>query len=185
MYSSFLDFQGIFKIPPNFKKKIKTNVKDLLKREEYRNNEIFYVEYALIEKLLGNHDQCMRILKTALSMNKNTCIQSENWTETQTNQCFLYRMLVEVTIELKPENVKDKVLELLVMLVLQRQITSLTNGLIMEAESKYNKVTAALLDMELNNLKAVEHFLPDFFTEWIICNGWFIFWYKGKNNTHK
>ncbi|ENN72623.1 hypothetical protein D910_02209 [Dendroctonus ponderosae] len=174
-----LDVQGIFKIPPNFKKKIKTNVKDLLKREEYRNNEIFYVEYALIEKLFGNNDQCMRILKTALSMNQNTSIQPENWTETQTNQCFLYRILVEVTIELKQENVKDSVLELLVKLVLQRQITGVTNGLIMEAETKFNIVTTALLDMELNNLKAVEHFLPDFLTEWIICNGWFIFWSKG------
>ncbi|XP_066147669.1 nuclear exosome regulator NRDE2 [Euwallacea fornicatus] len=174
-----LENQGRFKMPSYLKKRIKSSIKDLLKREDCRNNEVYYIEYALIEQALGNLEQGLKVLNIALKMNKNKSIQTNNWSEAQTNQCRLYRTLVEFTMEGQKEDMKQQVQELLVKLALQRSFVSITNGLIMEAESRYKSITNALLGIELTNFSSVYHFLPEFFTDWVICYGWFLFWTKG------
>ncbi|KAL1506233.1 hypothetical protein ABEB36_005630 [Hypothenemus hampei] len=174
-----LDAQGRFKLPEYFKKKIKTSVKELLKRDENRDVVIFYIEYAFIEKALGNSEHCIQILKTALNMNKNSPIVTINWGIDQINRCHLYRVLMETIIEQNSGTVKLQVQELLVQLVLQRHFENLTNGLIVEAESKFKTITDALLEGNLCYRDPVEHFLPDFFVDWLICRGWFLFYTKG------
>lgn len=170
-----LDSQGRFKMPGYLKKKIKSGVKDLLKRDDCRNNEVFYVEYALIEQSLGNKEQCFKVLNIALNMNKNKVIVTDRWSEAQTNQCYLYRVLVECSMDYSG----DSVLGLLVKLALQRDFPSITNGLIMEAETRFKTVTRELLNADQEHLTTLQHFLPYFWLDWIICHGWFVYWTKG------
>ncbi|CAG9772949.1 unnamed protein product [Ceutorhynchus assimilis] len=175
-----LDIQKRFKLPSNFKKQIKSSIKDLLKREQFRNNEMFYMEYALIEKALGNCEKSINILKTALNMNQNKSIVTENSSESQTNQCNLYKNLIEVLMDsTNSTKTKENVLNELLKLVLQRKFDSLTNGLLMEAETKFKNITEKLLQRDISDLSSRDHFLADFFTDWIICHGWFLYWTKG------
>lgn len=174
-----LDNQGRFKMPSYLKKKIKSDIKTLLKKAEHRNNEIFYVEYALIEKEFGNTEQCITILETALSMNKNASIETKSWDQEQVKQCYLYKTLVEAVLASNLPDAKETAQKYLVKLALQRNFNHLTNGLVLEAETRFRNITADLMETEIDNLSCLEHFLPNFFTDWIICNGWFIFLYKG------
>lgn len=177
-----LQKRGHFKMSDQLKKRIKSSIKNLLKKEQHRNNELYYVEYALIEKEFGNVDQCIKILQTALQMNKNQKIVTEKWEQCQVNQCYLYRSLIECIIDLddiESDSTKGKVIKLLVNLVLQRKVDNVTTGILMETETKFRLITDEILQGNIRTLTAVDHFLPDFLTDWIICYGWFIYFYRG------
>ncbi|KAF7282010.1 nuclear exosome regulator NRDE2 [Rhynchophorus ferrugineus] len=162
-------------------KTLRASVKNLLKKNQH--NELYYVEYALIEMELGKMTQCQNILQTVLSRNNNKGIITENWPQSQTNQCYLYKVLVESIIKREQfplsHTTKDTVLQYLLRLVLQRPVDTVLTGLLMEANTKFNLISAALLQGNINTLSPAEHFLPDFVTDWIICHAWFMYIHNG------
>lgn len=78
------------------------------------------------------------------------------------------------------EHSTKSVLPLLVKLALQRNCTNITKGVIMEAETRYKTVTRELLSADREHLLTTpQHFLPNFWLDWIMCHGWFLYWTKG------
>lgn len=184
-----LDKQNRFKMPQNYSKKIKNNIKKLLKEEENRNNVIFYVEYALIEFELGNTSSSLNIIKTALSLGSNTMILATNTDQKQTNRCYLYRSLLEVYLSFKNDLETNKELGLkhLIAYVLEKNepIEKITDDIITQCKLKLKHITLQLMQKDMGKIPVVNHFLPNFFTDWIICHGWFLFLTQGPIDTSK
>ncbi|KAL3278774.1 hypothetical protein HHI36_016300 [Cryptolaemus montrouzieri] len=173
-----LDKKGKFGMPPNIKKNIKSNIKTLMKKSENRNNILFYVEYSMIEKEMNSTESGIKILQIALTFAKQN-IETRKIDENQVGECHLIKTLVEATIE---DSNTEKALKYLVNFVLNKPILSeinLDENIEMQASLKFKHVTLQLLSQELKKLLPVEHFLPIFLCDWIICNGWFIFLTKG------
>ncbi|KAG5890548.1 hypothetical protein JTB14_028299 [Gonioctena quinquepunctata] len=89
-----LDKKNLFMMTDSLKKKIKKDFKEFLKLEANRQTEIYYLEYALIEYELGNVDNCFKIISTALSLIDKIEIVAENWKESQTTCCSLYKNMI-------------------------------------------------------------------------------------------
>jgi hypothetical protein len=173
-----LEKENRFKLPQGFGKKIKSNVKALLKQEENRSNIIFYCEYALIEYELGNIETCLNIIRTALSFSSNRMILASTVDEEQTARCYLYRILVEVYLNTKKDS---EALKHLIGYVLERNgpVDTLNDDVFNQATLKFKHVTLQLLQKEMDKLPVANQFLPNFLTDWIICNGWFLYLTKG------
>ncbi|RZB41006.1 NRDE2 -like [Asbolus verrucosus] len=173
-----LEKLGRFKMPQGFNKKIKSNVKNFLKQEENRSNVIFYCEYALIEYEQGNIETCLNIIQTALSFSSNRVILASSIDHEQTARCYLYRILVEVYLNAKNE---ELALKHLVGYVLEKNspVDKLTEELLNQAAIKFKHVTLQLLQKDVEKLSVAKQFLPDFTTDWIICNGWYLYLTKG------
>lgn len=169
-----LDRNDKFKMPSGRLKKVKSNIKEFLKQPENRNNVLFYREYALIEFELGNVESSYKILLTAISMlNESKSITFYD-KETRTNLCCLYRTLVELYIRNKNhESNKILLINYLISMISNVEIKDLsdqnTNNVIDSAISKYVEIKNEYFDIETNNLSLPGHFLPDFITDWIIC----------------
>ncbi|XP_023018350.2 nuclear exosome regulator NRDE2 [Leptinotarsa decemlineata] len=175
-----LDRMKLFTITDSFKKNIKKKIKEFLKREENRQNEIYYLEYALIEYELGNTDNCFTIINTALSLNVKPKIVAENWLQSQTIWCFLYRNLLHLILHMKKGSLNDKkALEALCEMILQRNKPELTESVLNEAETKLELISNQLIQNDIPKLQPLHHFLPDFLTDWLMCHGWFIYLRKG------
>ncbi|KAF5273086.1 hypothetical protein FQR65_LT04828 [Abscondita terminalis] len=176
-----LDKENRLKISSTFKKKLKNSMKQLLKMEENRNNVIFYQEFALCEFQLGNFEGAVTVLTTALSIiAKGKSFQTASETE-RAEICLLYKTLIELYLNPCPENDEQKPLNYLITLCLNKQVNSdmITQELLDEVGLKFKHITLLLLEKGKDELMSVDHFLPNFYTDWIICNGWFIYLTKG------
>lgn len=177
-----LDKEERFKMSSFLKKKLKNSMKQLLKSEENRNNVIFYQEYALIEHELGNFESAVNVIITAIQMHADgKCVLNITNEEERSVICSLYRILVELHLN-APSDIeanRQKALKYLVNLTLGRHIKNtnefLTQGSINETTLKFKHVTLQLLQKDPPMLMSEDHFLPNFFTDWIICNGWFLY----------
>ncbi|KAK5650391.1 hypothetical protein RI129_001420 [Pyrocoelia pectoralis] len=175
-----LDKEGRLKMSSGFKKKLKSSMKQLLKSEQHRNNIIYYQEFALFEYQSGNTESAINILITTLSTitsNKSAL------TETQRCEiCFLFRTLVELHLDSGSSEGKEKTLKCLIALSSDKSVKSdfeMTQDLLRETNLKFKHVTLQMLGNEMPVLMSVDHFLPNFFTDWIICNGWFLYLTSG------
>ncbi|KAF5295114.1 hypothetical protein FQA39_LY13265 [Lamprigera yunnana] len=172
-----LDKENRLKLSLILKKKLKSSMKQLLKMEENRNTAIFYQEFALYEFQAGNFEGATTVLTTALSLVSRTkTVQSMEET------CSLYRTLVELHLnQVKPENTQ-KSLNYLIALCLNKPPNhhiTVAQDLLNEVALKFKHVTLQLLDKETEDFMSVDHFLPNNFIDWIICNGWFLYLTKG------
>lgn len=170
-----------FKIGEQFKKQMRKNMKLLMKREENRQNEVFYVEYALVEHEFGNTDACVNILRKTVNANKDIVIATKNWDKSQVMRCHLYRMLVQITLTLDGDTNENKTVALkyLCELAQQRRTAEVTKDLLQEVEVRYKLLTWQILHNDFCKLQTLFHFLPDFLTDWLICHGWFVYLTKG------
>lgn len=173
-----LDKQNRFKMPQNLFKKIKSNIKHLLKQEENRNNVIYYCEYSLIECEIGNTESALNILQAALSFSQNRMILASTIDEEQTDRCHLHRTLIE--LHLRTGNT-DEALKKIIEYVLEKPapIDSITDNLINQTTLKFKHITMQMMKKGLEKLTVAKQFLPYFTTDWIICNGWFLYLTKG------
>ncbi|KAL6444572.1 hypothetical protein ACFW04_002002 [Cataglyphis niger] len=84
-------------------KKLRTTLKEFLKKDENRNNLYFYKEYALIELEMGRFSNCMNILETAIQ-SQGTCPSTIN------NKCEraalfnVYRTFIETLLDIRTYN---------------------------------------------------------------------------------
>ncbi|CAH0553769.1 unnamed protein product [Brassicogethes aeneus] len=161
---------GGFNMSSNLKKKIKNNIKNLLKLEENRNNQMYYSEYALIEHELGNTEKAVSVLKSTLAVNRNKEINLENL---PTNQCKLLKHLIEVNVN-SEENIKD-----ICSFVLGKDLSTINENIIEEAIMTSNSITSKLLEQTFIKKHPVQQFMPDFLTDFTICTGWLIYLTQG------
>lgn len=159
-----LDKQERFKLTGALKKKIKNNFKNLLKEPAHRNDLVCFVEYALLEFELGGFETSIKILITAASFTNNKSVWDVKDEQERTDLCLLHRTIIELYLQ---KNDKQSALNHL----LQYIVGCPPN----EAPLKFKHTTLQLLQTPLPKLPPVQHFLPNFCTDWIICNGWFIY----------
>lgn len=159
-----LDKQDRFKLPTTIKKKIKNNFKNLLKEPTHRNDLVCFVEYALLEFEMVGFETAIKILTTAASFTNNKTVWDVKDEQERADLCLLHRTIIELYLR---ENHKQKALNHLLKFI----VGCAAN----EATLRFKHTTLQLLQMNLQKLEAVQHFLPNFFTDWIICNGWFIY----------
>ncbi|CAG9832762.1 unnamed protein product [Diabrotica balteata] len=176
-----LDKVQLFTMTEQFKKRIKKNFKECLKLEENRQNAIFYLEYALTELEFGNVDSCLKIINTAVSFTQRFQMTVSNVSTSQKNWCNLYKHLVQLHIAKNTSSDENEALKLLCQMSLQQNELQLNDEIKEKATNKFNTVTRQLMEAEQVKLACVEHFLPNFFTDWIICHVWFILLCKGPN----
>ncbi|XP_076642185.1 nuclear exosome regulator NRDE2 [Halictus rubicundus] len=79
-------------------KKLRTTIKEFLKKEENRNNLHFYKEYALIEKEMGRFDNCVNILETAIK-SQSSCPLAIPDLDERTALFSLYRTFIEILLD--------------------------------------------------------------------------------------
>ncbi|KAK9878867.1 hypothetical protein WA026_003698 [Henosepilachna vigintioctopunctata] len=177
-----LNNNGRFKLPDNIKKYIKSNVKSLLKKPENRNNAVLFIEYALLEKEMTSNESCMQILQIALSFFKNKYLEPLHMEEEQAVKCYLIRTLVETMINMKKT---DEALRILVNFVLENSVDlecDLNEDILNVARVKFEQLTVQFLQQKkFEKLGLVEHFLPIFLCDWIICYSWFMYLTKGPS----
>lgn len=180
-----LEKQNRFKVSAGFKKRIKSNLKGLLKQEANRNNLIFYVEYALTELEISSAESALNVLLTALNLVPHSCVTEIKDLDEKAAFCALNRVTIEIYLHPKSsvENTQQKALKHLVTFVLGKTATSagdyVTQGSLTKAGLKFKHTTLKLLQENQENLTPVQHFLPNFFTDFVICNGWFLYLTKG------
>ncbi|CAH1970644.1 unnamed protein product [Acanthoscelides obtectus] len=171
---------GCWKMDERFKKHhLKKTIKDFLKKEENRQNEVFYLEYALIEYELGNVDSCTNIINVALGMNDSQEFKLENWDEAQTNRCCLYKNLVHLSLQSRPDD-PNEALKLLCEMALRQKVSQVTESVLQRAEVEFDRVSAGVLGNKMKTLQPVRHFQPEFFTDWVTCQAWFLYLHEGS-----
>ncbi|XP_067013545.2 nuclear exosome regulator NRDE2 [Anabrus simplex] len=182
-----LNKHGHGKVPPTRKKKIKSVVKDFLKKEENRNNCLFYLEYALLESELGQREGACKILQTIIAAQQGGVpvinIVNENQ---KAGLCSLYRTLCEFFLRTNADVAKNvgednkKALSVLVALGSgSPQINfdaELKEGKIASVADKFHHITTELFArIDTNTLaRGSEHLLPHFTVDWVVCHAWFL-----------
>lgn len=151
---------------------MKKNLKEFFKLPENRQNELYYLEYALIEFEQGNIENSYGILSSALSMNMKTEFLTKNWSRAQAAKCLVYKYLI--LLNLAADN-QYKAMLYLCELPLQEICNQTSPAIIERAECRYTAVTSELLTDNLSKIHLVHHFQPDFITDWIICHALFIY----------
>lgn len=175
-----LDNIKYIKLSDKTRKQIKKDCKDMLKLAENRQNVLYYLEYALLENELGNIETCVNIINVASKMCDNVPFQSEERTLNQSISCFLCRQ--QVQLMLKNEltcSLREKVLLYLSEFVLQRKLHVLSAREIKEAGGKFKELSTIIIAQGIKHVPSCSNFIPDFLTEWIMCNGWFIYLNEG------
>lgn len=163
-----LDKQERFKLTATLKKKIKNNFKNLLKEPSHRNDLICFVEYALLEFEFGNFETSITILTTAASFANNRAVWDVKDEQERAELCLLHRTIVELYLQ---KDNKQKALKHLVQFI----VGISGNEFLNEANLRFKHTTLQLLQTPPRKLEAVKHFLPNILTDWIICNGWFLY----------
>ena len=82
------------------RKKLKTILKEFLKKSENRNNLHFYREFALIEYEQGHFDSSLGILETTLQ-SENSCPATMSNTEEKAAVMSIFRSLFEILLNTK------------------------------------------------------------------------------------
>lgn len=159
-----------------FRNCLKTNVKSLLAKEENRTNDVYFVEYALLNYEQGNVVNARNVLFKVIGLNfHKKSIGDVKDVNEKGNMSHVYRILIEMTVN----ESKVECLKYLLCFVLGKDINDLpeiNDASLKEAGMKF-KHLHLLNDFDNfdTNLSVEEHFLPNYFANFIICYGWFLY----------
>ena len=167
------------------KKILKNELKQFFKEDRNRTNFLYFAEMALIEYECGDFETAMRIFRSNLQYYFE---KYRNWAIADISDgldkdfiCYLIRVFVEVLI---CENRIPEAISVLTILTHGSQHFA-NNGISVEVENevlaKYDDVLNGLIDND--RVELVTYFLPDFFTEWGLCYGWFLYLTKSIYET--
>lgn len=81
-------------------KKLRTTLKDFLKKDENRNNLYFYKEYALIELEMGRFNNCISILETAIQ-SQEACPSVITNVYEKSALFSVYRTFIETMLDIR------------------------------------------------------------------------------------
>ncbi|XP_046490838.1 nuclear exosome regulator NRDE2 [Neodiprion pinetum] len=158
------------------KKKLKSMVKDFLKRDGNRNNLHFYREYALIEKEIGRFDSCVNILETTIGMQTNFLANLSTRQE-KTVLCSVFRALFETLLDPKTyqENHRGRILT-----AVARMVSGPDENRLEQAEEFLETSVDEFLRQPVSDLIEKTYFLPNFECDLITCYAYFLY---VKNST--
>lgn len=181
-----LDTKKYTKLSDQMKKLIKKNAKDVLKAQENRQNILYYMEYGLLEKELGNIETCITVFNASLQFGEKFSLDVDEWTLSNAMVCLMCRQQVQLILEINPSSLeKQKALLILCEFVLQKKIEKLSEVQIQEAQNEFMRITTKIIQKGFTNLQTHFNFLPDFSTEWVICNAWFLYLQEGIHECSK
>ncbi|XP_068970972.1 nuclear exosome regulator NRDE2 [Bombus flavifrons] len=155
----------------NKRKKLKTILKEFLKKDENRNNLHFYREYALIEKEIGKFDNCVNVLQTAIQ-SQSACPSEIHNPEEKSALLSLYRTFIETLLnsETYKETHKTQILNIM------RQIIPETNGnqLLQVEQYLENCIQNFLQEVPSENEENI-YFLPNIKCDTIVCYAYLLY----------
>lgn len=153
------------------RKKLKTILKEFLKKDENRNNLHFYREYALIEKEIGKFDNCVNVLQTAIQ-SQSACPSEIHNPEEKSALLSLYRTFIETLLnsETYKETHKTQILNTM------RQIIPITNGnqLLQVEQYLENCIQNFLQEVPSENEENI-YFLPNIKCDTIVCYAYLLY----------
>ncbi|XP_066603817.1 nuclear exosome regulator NRDE2 [Prorops nasuta] len=169
----------LFLNPKDKGKKLRNMIKEFLKKEENRNNLYFYKEYALIEKELGRHENCVNILKTAIQL-QNSSPASVTDFDDRAALFSLYRTFFETLLDTDVYKEIDKPL---IMSVFRQMIAGeAENQLELVEKYLYNCLITFLREIETEEANDVI-FLSNIKSDMIACYIYFLY-IKGYDLTN-
>lgn len=125
------------------KKRVKKTFKEFLKLENNRQNEIYYLEYALVEYEFGNIESCFNIINMAIKFNEKSDITAVMPSDSQKNWCYLHKQLVQLRIKTGTD--VPAIVKILCKMTLQTDELELTEDVLLAAETKFTTITRQLL----------------------------------------
>ncbi|XP_053972963.1 nuclear exosome regulator NRDE2 [Hylaeus volcanicus] len=152
-------------------KKLKTILKEFLKKDENRNNLHFYKEYALIEKEMGRFDNCVNILETAIQ-SQGSCPAAIHDLDERAALLSLYRTFIETLLnsDTYKETHKERLLN-----VIKQMIPGVgENQLQVVTEYLENCVKGFLQEVPTEDEKDT-YFLPDLKCDTIVCYAYLLY----------
>ncbi|XP_035720459.1 nuclear exosome regulator NRDE2-like [Vespa mandarinia] len=157
-------------------KKLKSILKEFLKKDVNRNNLHFYKEYALIEREMGRFESCINILETAIQSNC-TCPSMISDHEEKAALFNLYRTLFETLLntETYKEAHKEKILN-----VIKHMVPGSTDTQLLLVEKYLRDCVNNFLKTEPMNKDIDTFFLPNLDCDVIVC--YTLFLYVKNNN---
>lgn len=166
----FLQKDDILKYD-NKRKKLKTTLKEFLKKDENRNNLHFYREYALIEKEMGKFDNCVNILEMAIK-SQDTCPSLICIPEEKSALLSLYRTFIETLLSLETYKETHKIL----ILNLMKQIIPETNeNQLLQVEKYLENCIQTFLQEDSFENEENTYFLPNYKCDTIVCYAYLLY----------
>ncbi|XP_014601162.1 PREDICTED: protein NRDE2 homolog [Polistes canadensis] len=151
-------------------KKMKSMLKEFLKKDVNRNNLHFYKEYALIEREMGKFESCINILETAIQSNCTLSIISDP--EEKAALFNLYRTLFETLLntETYKEAHKEKILN-----VIKHMIPESTDNQLLLVEKYLKDSVNDFLKIEHKSENKDTFFLSNIYCDVIVCYTLFLY----------
>lgn len=155
----------------NKRKKLRTTLKEFLKKEENRNNLHFYREYALIEQEMGKFDNCVNILETAIQ-SQGTCPSAISNLDERAALFSVYRTLFETL--LNSETYKEEH-RLRILQVFQQMTPGKDEEKLSFVEEYLETCVSSFLQEASADDEKDMFFLPNIKCDTIICYSYFLY----------
>ncbi|XP_017796520.1 PREDICTED: LOW QUALITY PROTEIN: protein NRDE2 homolog [Habropoda laboriosa] len=154
----------------NKRKKLKTTLKEFLKKEENRNNLHFYREYALIEKEMGKFDNCVNILETAIQ-SQGACPEAIHNFNERSALLSLYRTYIEILLnsESYKEMHKTQILNVIAQIVPEGK------NQLLQVEKYLESCVQNFLQEGALETEEDTHFLPNLTCDTIVCYAYLLY----------
>ncbi|XP_076235834.1 nuclear exosome regulator NRDE2-like isoform X2 [Calliopsis andreniformis] len=152
-------------------KKLKTMLKEFLKKEENRNNLYFYKEYALIEKEMGRFDNCVNILETAIQ-SQGAYPSAVSNSEEKAALLSLYRTFIETL--LNSDTYKDTN-KLRLMNVIKRMVPGENENQLLLVEKYLENCVKSFLQEAPCEDETDTYFLPNLKCDTIACYAYLLY----------
>ncbi|CAK9825779.1 Nuclear exosome regulator NRDE2 [Anthophora retusa] len=145
-------------------KKLKTMLKEFLKKDENRNNLHFYREYALIEKEMGKFDNCVNILETAIQSQGAYPAAILNFDE-RSALLSLYRTYIEILLssETSKNMHKTQILNVIAQMVPKDE------DQLLQVEKYLESSVQSFLQETAVETEEDTYFLPSLKCDTIVC----------------
>lgn len=172
-----LERDETFRMSERLKKRMKSDIKNVLKQEEFRNNPLFFCEYAFYELTNCRRESAIKVLLTTIEVNYKNANFGNVKMEDRTVYCHTYRSLVEISsITCDFTKVKQYLMQFIM-----GESTDTSTDKTREASLKFKHYQSLLHDT-LEKPKVVEHFTPNLFVDFTILHGWFLYITEGVLN---
>lgn len=152
-------------------KKLRTTLKEFLKKDINRNNLHFYREYALIEKEIGRFDNCVNILETAIQ-SQNICLSAIHNIDEKLALFSLYRTYIEVLLnsETYKESHKMQILN-----IMKQMVPGENRDQLLTVEQYLEHCVTSLLEENVSENEEDTYFLPNIKCDTIVCYIYFLY----------
>nr|XP_033323573.1 nuclear exosome regulator NRDE2 isoform X1 [Megalopta genalis] len=152
-------------------KKLKTTLKEFLKKEENRNNLHFYKEYALIEKEMGRFDNCVNILETAIK-SQYSCPSAISDSDEKTALFSLYRTFIEILLD---TNTYKDTHKIRILNVVKQMVIEADGNQLQRAKIYLEKYVKSFLQEIPADDETDTYFLPNLKSDAIVCYAYLLY----------